>query len=86
MAQMLVMVPVCYLVARPRLEWGTAKTVFPLAVVNILNVVCGLIGRLNSAQILHMPVSTVLCLQGKNLSTTDTHFSRSNNPICCRHC
>lgn len=45
LAQMVVMVPVCYLVARPRLEWATAKAVFPLAVVNILNVVFGLIGE-----------------------------------------
>ena len=46
LAQMVVMVPVCYVVAKPRLEWATAKAVFPLAVVNILNVVFGLVGRL----------------------------------------
>ncbi len=45
LAQMLVMLPICYLVAKPRLEWATAKAVFPLAVVNILNVVFGLIGE-----------------------------------------
>lgn len=45
LAQMLVMVPVCYIVAKPRLEWATAKAVFPLAVVNILNVVFGLVGE-----------------------------------------
>ena len=45
LAQMLVMLPICYLVARPRLEWATAKAVFPLAVVNILNVVFGLVGK-----------------------------------------
>ena len=42
---MVVMVPVCYIVAKPRLEWATAKAVFPLAVVNILNVVFGLVGE-----------------------------------------
>jgi hypothetical protein len=42
---MLVMLPVCYLVAKPRLEWATAKAVFPLAAVNILNVVFGLVGE-----------------------------------------
>ena len=45
LAQMVATVPVCYLIAKPRLEWSTAKAVFPLAVVNILNVVFGLIGR-----------------------------------------
>lgn len=42
---MVVMIPVCYIVAKPRLEWATAKAVFPLAIVNILNVVFGLVGE-----------------------------------------
>ena len=42
---MVVMIPVCYIVAKPRLEWATAKAVFPLAIVNILNVVFGLVGK-----------------------------------------
>lgn len=52
LAQMVVMVPVCYIVAKPRLEWATAKAVFPLAVVNILNVVFGLVGEARTHQIL----------------------------------
>ena len=43
--QMAVIAPVCYLVARPKLEWGLARGIVPLAVVNVLNVVCGLIGE-----------------------------------------
>lgn len=50
LAQMVVMVPVCYIVAKPRLEWATAKAVFPLAVVNILNVVFGLVGEARTDQ------------------------------------
>lgn len=42
--QMLFIAPVCYLVARPPLEVGLAKGALPLATVNVLNVVCGLIG------------------------------------------
>ena len=42
--QMLVIAPVCYAVARPRLSWDTIQTVLPLALVNVLNVVCGLVG------------------------------------------
>ena len=49
---MVVMVPVCYVVAKPRLEWATAKAVFPLAVVNILNVVFGLVGEARTLQII----------------------------------
>jgi hypothetical protein len=36
--------PVCYAVARPKLEWGIARGIMPLALVNVLNVVSGLIG------------------------------------------
>ena len=47
--QMLVIAPVCYAVARPRLSWDTARSVLPLALVNVTNVVCGLIGELHQA-------------------------------------
>ncbi len=56
---MLVMLPICYLVAKPRLEWATAKAVFPLAVVNILNVVFGLVGELPE----QLPSSALPCVQ-----------------------
>lgn len=42
---MAVIAPVCYVVARPKLEWGIARGILPLAWVNVLNVVCGLIGK-----------------------------------------
>ena len=42
--QMLVIAPVCYAVARPRLSWDVTQAVLPLALVNVLNVVCGLVG------------------------------------------
>ena len=41
--QMSVICPVCYAVARPRVTVELAKLVSPLALVNVLNVVCGLI-------------------------------------------
>ncbi len=44
--QMAVIAPVCYAVARPKLEWGIARGTAPLALVNVLNVVSGLIGEL----------------------------------------
>ena len=47
--QMLVIAPVCYAVARPRLSWDITRSVLPLALVNVLNVVCGLIGELLQA-------------------------------------
>jgi len=43
--QMAVIAPVCYAVARPKLEWGVARGTLPLAMVNVLNVVSGLIGK-----------------------------------------
>ena len=43
--QMAVIAPVCYVVARPKLEWALARSIMPLAVVNVLNVVSGLVGR-----------------------------------------
>lgn len=42
--QMAVIAPVCYAVARPKLEWALARGTLPLALVNVLNVVCGLVG------------------------------------------
>lgn len=45
LAQMMTMVPVCYIVAKPKIDWTTAKAVFPLALVNTLNVVFGLVGK-----------------------------------------
>lgn len=44
--QMLFIAPVCYIVARPSLQWDTAKGIMPLAFVNVLNVVAGLLGML----------------------------------------
>ncbi|DBA68247.1 hypothetical protein WJX79_002261 [Trebouxia sp. C0005] len=63
LAQMLVMLPICYLVAKPRLEWATAKAVFPLAVVNILNVVFGLVGTadLNVPMFIALRRFTLVC-------------------------
>lgn len=43
--QMVVISPVCYAVARPRLDLVTAKSVVPLAVVHVINVVAGLVGE-----------------------------------------
>ena len=43
--QMVVISPVCYAVARPRLDLATAKSVVPLAVVHVINVVAGLVGE-----------------------------------------
>lgn len=42
--QMAIITPVCYAVARPRLEAKMFRSVMPLAVVNVLNLVCGLVG------------------------------------------
>lgn len=57
--QMAVIAPVCYLVARPKLEWGLARGIIPLALVNVLNVVCGLIGKQTSSSTLRHG----LCMQ-----------------------
>lgn len=43
--QMVIIVPVCYAVARPKLELKTFRAVAPLAIVSVANLVCGLIGR-----------------------------------------
>ena len=42
--QMAIITPVCYAVARPKMELSTFRAVAPLAVVNVLNLVSGLIG------------------------------------------
>ncbi|CAD7697956.1 unnamed protein product [Ostreobium quekettii] len=42
--QMSFMAPICYLVAKPNLSWKIAAGIGPLAIVNVLNVVAGLIG------------------------------------------
>lgn len=42
--QMLVIAPVCYTVARPRLDLATARACAPLAAVNVINLVSGLVG------------------------------------------
>ncbi|KAK9847135.1 hypothetical protein WJX84_008518 [Apatococcus fuscideae] len=61
--QMLFIAPVCYLVARPPLELGLAKGAIPLATVNVLNVVCGLIGTggLNVPMFIALRRLTLLC-------------------------
>ena len=48
--QMLFIAPVCYVVARPPLQWETAQGVAPLALVNVLNVVSGLLGESCTAE------------------------------------
>mmetsp|Transcript_315 Transcript_315/g.904 ORF Transcript_315/g.904 Transcript_315/m.904 type:complete len:328 (+) Transcript_315:347-1330(+) len=42
--QMVFLTPVCFFAARPRLEWGLAKMMLPLAFVNVLNLASGLMG------------------------------------------
>ncbi|KDD75470.1 hypothetical protein H632_c668p0, partial [Helicosporidium sp. ATCC 50920] len=42
--QMVFIAPVAYLIARPPLTWELVSSLVPLAVVNVLNVVCGLVG------------------------------------------
>ena len=42
--QMAIIAPVCYLVARPKVDVSTARACAPLALVNVLNLVCGLMG------------------------------------------
>ena len=42
--QMAFISPVSYVVARPVLSWVLVRQLAPLAMVNVLNVVCGLIG------------------------------------------
>lgn len=43
-AQMCIVAVICYLAARPRLEWKLFKLILPLAFVNVLNLASGLIG------------------------------------------
>lgn len=42
--QMAVIAPVCYMVAKPKLDWGVARAFIPLSMVNVLNVISGLMG------------------------------------------
>lgn len=42
--QMLFIAPVSYAIARPELSWQLARGLSPLALVNVLNVVAGLVG------------------------------------------
>ena len=72
---------VCYAVARPRLEAKTFRAVVPLAFVNVLNLVCGLVGERSSVPKLRLAValhhrSTTLpcCCQGS--SEANTSFAR----------
>ena len=60
--QMAFICPVCYLVARPRLSVDTARLVAPLALVSVLNLVCGLVSALLSSYPgpLQSPVHAVL--------------------------
>ncbi|GMH34200.1 hypothetical protein BSKO_02034 [Bryopsis sp. KO-2023] len=44
LSQMMFMCPVCYLVAKPGFEWKTAQSILPLAAINVMNLVSGLIG------------------------------------------
>lgn len=61
--QMAVIAPVCYAVARPKLEWGIARGTIPLALVNVLNVVSGLIGTggLNVPMFIALRRFTLFC-------------------------
>ncbi|CAK0772874.1 hypothetical protein CVIRNUC_004008 [Coccomyxa viridis] len=61
--QMAVIAPVCYIVAKPKLEWGIARGILPLALVNVLNVVCGLMGTagLNVPMFIALRRFTLLC-------------------------
>lgn len=49
--QMSVIAPVCYFVAKPKLDWSLARAFIPLSIVNVLNVISGLMGE--SSTILH---------------------------------
>lgn len=42
--QMTVIAPVCYFVAKPKLDWSLARAFVPLSIVNVLNVISGLMG------------------------------------------
>ena len=43
--QMGIICPVCYLVARPKVTYDLAHVMAPLALVNVFNVVCGLVSE-----------------------------------------
>ena len=59
--QMCFICPVCYAVARPRVSVELAKLVSPLALVNVLNVVCGLISADLSLRLQHPTLRTCIC-------------------------
>jgi hypothetical protein len=44
--QMAFIAPVSFMVARPTLSLALVRQLAPLAMVNVMNVVCGLIGEL----------------------------------------
>ena len=81
--QMAVIAPVCYIVAKPKLEWGIARGILPLALVNVLNVVCGLMGeRLPSVAVscADLPVSNIgfLIMNDTGNSAAKSLFLRCN--------
>jgi hypothetical protein len=49
MLQMAFISPVTYVIARPVLSWELLRSLAPLAMVNVLNVVCGLVGARRAA-------------------------------------
>jgi hypothetical protein len=61
--QMAFIAPVSYAVARPQLSWALVKQLGPLAMVNVLNVVCGLIGA-QPARPVCFPCSADMCSGG----------------------
>jgi len=78
--QMVVMAPITYAMARPAIKWETVRTVAPIAVVNVLNVVFGLIGTagLNVPMFIALRrftlITTIICewviyRKGQDLST-----------------
>jgi len=60
---MAIISPVCYIVARPRVDAATARACAPLALVNVLNLVCGLMGTsgLNVPMFIALRRFTLLC-------------------------
>ena len=78
--QMGVIAPVCYAVARPKLDWALARSFLPLSLVNVLNVICGLMGK-----------SPGVCQQSFRLpanAQTRAACAASLTPqlLPCRHC
>jgi len=54
---------VCYAVAKPKLDWGVARAFIPLSMVNVLNVISGLMGTagLNVPMFIALRRFTLLC-------------------------